>query len=197
MADNREFFQIDLEEAMRLIEEAIAQVNEDAEVAQREYLERIRSRNRNLDRSHTKEQQKQYRERNKEKHKEASRKRYDMKKDEIKEQHKQYREMNKDKVAAAIKLAKQENREKYRAKAKQRYYERNKAQRLEYNKQHRELNLEKLSQKQMDKRQNTPKTICEVCGGSYALQHRTTHMRTQKHRLALELCQVVEEIWSY
>ena len=183
MAENREFFQINIDEAVSFIEEAIAEVNEDAEVAEREYLERIRSRNQSKDRP-----RKPYTE----KQKEAAKKRYESKKEEIKVYHKQYREANKERVTAANKLHKLQNKEKHQAWSKQRY-EANRELFAEKSKQDREANAERIAEQKKEKRQNTPKIPCTGCGGSYDMNHRGVHMKSKKHLLALE-CQVAEDI---
>ena len=186
MAENREFFQINIDEAVSFIEEAIAEVNEDAEVAEREYFERIRSRNHTKDRP-----RKPYTE----KQKEAAKKRYESKKEEIKAYLKEYREAHKEQIAAREKLYKDKYKVKFQEYARQRYEE-NKEHITTYAKQYREANAERIAEQKKEKRQNTPKILCTVCGGSYDMNHRGAHMKSKKHLLALE-CQVAEDIWSY
>ena len=79
---------------------------------------------------------------------------------------KEYREDNKDKLKKYREDHKQEKKmydEKYR--------ENNKKYIKELNRKHREKNYDKLNGKHS----------CE-CGGSYALKHKSTHMKTKKHQ---------------
>ena len=76
IVDNREFFQIDIDEAVMIIEEAIKDVNDDEDVAQQAYLERMKAQIKNKVKIKKPLTEKQ---------KEANKNKYKMNKDKIQE----------------------------------------------------------------------------------------------------------------
>ena len=55
------------------------------------------------------------------------------------------------------------------------YYQEHKEEMQKRKKEHYERNRERL----------TEKHVCDACGGSYTIQHRTQHTKTKKHQAAI------------
>ena len=71
-----------------------------------------------------------------------------------------------------------------------RYYAMNKERLIETNKIYRENHFERFLEYQKDYRENNKERLlekhtCEVCGGTYATKHKSTHEKTSKHLKSL------------
>lgn len=91
-----------------------------------------------------------------------------------KEHKKEYREDNLDKIKEYIQKWREDNKEHLK-EIKKKYYENNKEKNKEKVKEYRENNKEKIKEKKQEK------FTCE-CGGCYTNQHKSRHLKTQKHQ---------------
>lgn len=159
------------------------------------------------------DQIKEYREKNKDKQNAYNKEYYilnkdkikahlEKNKDQIKEKAKEYREKNIDKIKEKEKEYREKNidtinekkREHYRKnidkilEKKREYDEKNKDKIKEYRLKNAETIREKTkAYREKNKEKIHAKVTCEICGFEYTLQHRTRHIKSQRHQEKIEV----------
>jgi hypothetical protein len=193
LADNREFFQMGLSEAIKCIEAVVHAINDNSTEKHDLYeLENQRRQDKVIEYRKT------------DKYKESKKQYYTKNIDKIKAYSKEKRNVYKQnevfiaKKKEADKLYKEKHKERYKEQARARYEEK-KDQVAEYNRQYNLKNADKIKQRRKELR-DLNKITCEVCNGKYIKEHMKRHFNTMKHKKMLEMtsyepliCQVIDD----